>query len=131
MMVLWFVSLYLAVRISYRTIFAKVRESVPSLSRMKEAIIPMDDEDEIIPTKKTKADEVYKKKAEELEKKLAAIQKNKAPVKENQEPITGKALLKNALSGITKKIPLETPEGKIIESKNTPKSVNFGTWDFP
>ena len=31
---------------------------------------------------------------------------------------------------MTKKVPLETPEGKVIESK-TPKSVDFGTWDFP
>ena len=31
---------------------------------------------------------------------------------------------------MTKKVQLETPEGKVIESK-TPKSVDFGTWDFP
>ncbi|MBX9809275.1 DNA translocase FtsK [Candidatus Gracilibacteria bacterium] len=131
MMVLWFVSLYLTLRISYRTLLSKVRESVPSLSRMRDAIIPMDNDDEIVPTKKSKTDEIYKKKAEELEKKLAAIQKNKTPQKETPEPVTGKTLLKNAFSGLTKKIPLETPEGKIIESKNSTKAVDFGTWDFP
>lgn len=110
MMVLWFVSLYLTLRISYRTLLSKVRESVPSLSRMRDAIIPMDNDDEIVPTKKSKTDEIYKKKAEELEKKLAAIQKNKTPQKETPEPVTGKTLLKNAFSGLTKKIPLETPE---------------------
>lgn len=109
-MVLWFVALYLTLRISYRTLLSKVRESVPSLSRMKEVIIPMDDDEEIIPVKKSKTDEIYKKKAEELEKKLAAIQKSKIPAKEIQEPPTGKTLLKNAISSLTKKIPLETTE---------------------
>ena len=32
---------------------------------------------------------------------------------------------------MTKKVPLETPEGKVIESKTQPKNVDFGTWDFP
>jgi S-DNA-T family DNA segregation ATPase FtsK/SpoIIIE len=32
---------------------------------------------------------------------------------------------------MTKKVPLETPEGKVIESKNHAQSVDFGTWDFP
>jgi S-DNA-T family DNA segregation ATPase FtsK/SpoIIIE len=132
-MVLWFVALYLTLRISYRTLLSKVRESVPSLSRMKEAIIPMDDDDdeEAVPSKKSKTDEIYKKKAEELEKKLAAIQKSKIPAKEIQEPPTGKTLLKNAISSLTKKIPLETAEWKIIESKNSTKPVDFWTWDFP
>ena len=72
MIVLWFISLYLTLRISYRTILSKVRESVPSLTRMRDAIIPSDDEDDddIIPVKKSKTDEVYKKKAEELERML-------------------------------------------------------------
>jgi len=98
---------------------------------MKEVIIPMDDDEEdITPTKKSKNDEIYKKKAEELEKKLAAIQKNKTVEKERPTPV-GKNPLISAFSGITKKIPLETPEGKTIESKNPSKTVNFGTWDFP
>ena len=128
---IWFVALYLTLRISYRALLSKVRESVPSFSRMKEVIIPMDeDEEDVVPTKKSKNDEIYKKKAEELEKKLAAIQKNKTIEKEKPTP-TGKNPLINAFSGLTKKIPLETPEGKTIESKNTAKAVNFGTWDFP
>ena len=28
-------------------------------------------------------------------------------------------------------MPLETPEGKIIESKNPAKAIDFGAWDFP
>ena len=31
---------------------------------------------------------------------------------------------------MAQKVPLETPEGKVIESK-TPKNVDFGMWDFP
>jgi S-DNA-T family DNA segregation ATPase FtsK/SpoIIIE len=131
MMVLWFVALYLTLRISYRTILSKVRESVPSLGRIRDAMIPTDTEDDIIPVKKSKTDEIYKKKAEELERKLAAIQKNKIAVPEKVPAKTGKALLANALSSLTKKIPLETPEGKIIESKNSSKAVDFGTWNFP
>ncbi len=52
MIVLWFVALYLTLRISYRTLLSKVRESVPSLTRMRDAIIPSDDEDDIVPVKK-------------------------------------------------------------------------------
>lgn len=32
---------------------------------------------------------------------------------------------------MTKKVPLETPEGKVIESKTPAKAVDFGAWDFP
>jgi DNA segregation ATPase FtsK/SpoIIIE-like protein len=32
---------------------------------------------------------------------------------------------------ITKKVPLETPEGKVIESRTPTKAVDFGAWDFP
>ena len=119
MMVLWFVALYLALRISYRTILSKVRESVPSLTRMRDAIIPIDDdeedEEEKAPTKKTKAEEVYKKKAEELERKLALIQKNKIEQQEIKTVPAGKSMIASAFAGLTKKIPLETPEGKVIE----------------
>lgn len=133
MIVLWFISLYLTLRISYRTILSKVRESVPSLTRMRDAIIPSDneDDDDIIPVKKSKTDEVYKKKAEELERKLAAIHKNKVVQKEPMPAQTGKSLIANAFSGLTKKIPLETPEGKVIESKHPAKGIDFGTWNFP
>lgn len=131
--ILWFSALYLTLRISYRVILSKVRESVPSLTRMRDVIIPTDDEDEdIVPTKKAKTDEVYKKKAEELERKIAALQKNKeVPKKEEKSFATGKALLANAFSTLNKKIPLETPEGKVIEWNHPAKGINFGTWDFP
>ena len=40
--------------------------------------------------------------------------------------------MKSALSALaSKKIPLETLDGKLIESKNPTKSLQFGTWDFP
>ena len=52
MIVLWFVAIYLTLRISYRTLLSKVRGSVPSLTRMRDAIIPSDDEDDIVPVKK-------------------------------------------------------------------------------
>lgn len=110
MMVLWLVSLYLTLRISYRTILSKVRDSVPSLGRIREAMIPTDSDDDITPTKKSKTDEIYKKKSEELERKLAAIQKNKIAPPEKIPAKTGKELISNALSSLTKKIPLETPE---------------------
>ncbi len=37
----------------------------------------------------------------------------------------------NAFSGLTKKVPLETIDGKVIESKVPTKTVDFGTWDYP
>lgn len=40
--------------------------------------------------------------------------------------------MKSAFSALaSKKIPIETPDGKPIESKNPTKSLQFGTWDFP
>ena len=54
MIVLWFVAIYLTLRISYRTLLSKVRGSVPSLTRMRDAIIPSDDEDDIVPVKNEK-----------------------------------------------------------------------------
>ena len=44
---------------------------------------------------------------------------------------TGREILANAFSSLTKKVPIETPEGKVIESKTPAKAVDFGTWDFP
>ena len=97
MIVLWFISLYLTLRISYRTILSKVRDSVPTLTRMRDVIVPRDDED-IAPNKKFKENDVYKKKAEELERKLAALHKNKT-VQKNIPPVTtGKSMFANAFS---------------------------------
>lgn len=123
----FFASLYLTLRISYRNILSKVRESVPSFSSVREAVLPDDDDD--MPPKKSKMDEAYKKKAEELERKLESLQKSKT--KTPEKPITGKSLLSSAFSGLTKKVPIETPDGKIIENKNKSQSVDFGSWDFP
>lgn len=52
LIVLWFVALYLTLRISYRAILSKVRESVPSMSRMRDAIIPSDTDEDIVPVKR-------------------------------------------------------------------------------
>jgi hypothetical protein len=73
--VLFFTSIYLTLKISYRTILAKVRDSVPSFSSVRNAVLPDDYDDERAPTKKSKIDDAYKKKSEELEKKLALLQK--------------------------------------------------------
>jgi hypothetical protein len=54
-----------------------MRESVPSLKNVREAVLPDEDEDDEVPVKKGKIDDVYKKKAEELEQKLERIQKSK------------------------------------------------------
>ncbi len=99
---------------------------------MRDSILPSDEyEEDLVPSKKTKLDDTYKKKAEELERKLATIQKAKNPVKEEKSGLSGRSILSNALSGLTKKIPLETQDGKVIESKNKSQAVDFGTWDFP
>ena len=99
---------------------------------MRDSILPSDEyEEDIVPSKKTKLDDTYKKKAEELERKLATIQKAKNPVKEEKSGLSGRSILSSALSGLTKKIPLETQDGKVIESKNKSQAVDFGTWDFP
>lgn len=136
LVVLFFASLYLTLRISYRTILSKVRESVPSISRVREAVLPADDYEDEAPVRKNKADDAYKRKAEELERKIAELQKSKKEEPTvTHEPKWAK-MLKNLFGAeksdtITKKVPLETPEGKVIESRTPAKAVDFGTWDFP
>ncbi len=125
---LFFGSIYLTLRISYRNLLSKVRESVPSISRIKEAAFW--DEDDEIPIKKWKLDDVYKRKAQELEEKLANLKKWKRP----EEKILSskwKSFIENTFSWLTKKVPLETKDGKLIESKWPAKSLSFGSWDFP
>lgn len=136
LIVLFFASIYLTLRISYRSILSKVRESVPSLSRVREAVLPADSYvEEETPARKSKWDDVYKRKAEELERKIAELHKGKKIETPIHEPKWA-ALLKNMFGGgkndtMTKKVPLETPEWKIIESKTPAMAVDFGTWDFP
>ncbi len=131
LVVAFFASLYLTLRISYRAFLSKVRESVPSLSSMREAVLPSDDYEDDIPAKKWKIDSAYKKKAEDLERRLETLQKQRKWGTKEDEP-KGKSLLSSALSSLaSKKIPIETPDGKIIESKHKPQALNFGTWDFP
>ncbi len=134
-LVMFFASLYMTVRISYRTLLSKARSSIPSLRSFRDAVLPPDEEEESTSVKKGKVDSEYKKKAEELERKLANIQKSKKQAEvpeEKTNPLpSGKQILANAFSGLTKKVPIETPDGKVIEHKNTQKSVDFGSWDFP
>ena len=78
-MTLFFVSLWMTLRISYRTLLSRVRAAAPSLSSVRQAVLP-DDEDEA-PVRKSKVDDVYRKKAEELERKLENLQKSKTPPK--------------------------------------------------
>lgn len=106
---------------------------MPTLSAVKSIVVPSDDEDpEELPKKVKVVSDAYKKKAEELEKKLADIQKSRKDEKKEEKPIpkTGKEILATAFSNLTKKVPLETPEGKIIEQKSM-KKIDFGMWDFP
>ncbi len=136
LLVLFFAALYLTLRISYRTILSKVRDSVPSFSRVREAVLIADSYEEESSDKKSKTEDIYKKKAEELERKIAELHKSQKGDIQIHEPKWA-AILKNLFSWntksdtITKKVPLETPQGTIIESKNTQKNVDFGTWDFP
>lgn len=44
LIVLFFASLWMTLRISYRTILSRVRESVPSLSSVREAVLPSEEE---------------------------------------------------------------------------------------
>ncbi len=129
LIVLFFASIYLTLRISYRNILSRVRESVPSFSSVREAVLPSEDDEEV-PVKRWKLDAVYKKKTEELERKLETLQKNK-----RWDAKTGpkwKSLLGSAMSAlVSKKIPLETPDGKVIESRVKQQALDFGTWDFP
>lgn len=94
LLVLFFASLWMTLRISYRALLSRVRESVPSLSTVRDAVLPSEEEE--IP-KKSERDSVYKKKAEELERKLADIHRSKEK-KEEKPPVTGKTLIANALS---------------------------------
>ncbi len=131
LIVAFFASLYLTLRISYRAFLSKVRESVPSLSSMREAVLPSDDYEDDVPAKKWKIDSAYKKKSEDLERRLETLQKQRKWEEKKDEP-KGKSLLSSALSSLaSKKIPIETPDGKIIESKHKQQALDFGTWDFP
>ncbi len=126
----FFASLYMTLRISYRTLFSRVRESLPSISGVREALGGNEDDEEVT-TKKSKNDTLYKKKAEELEKKIEALQKTKKWEEKVHEP-KGLGLIKWAISALSeKKIPIEKPDGTKIESKTPAKAVDFGTWDFP
>jgi hypothetical protein len=93
-LVTWFASLYLTLRISYRTLLSKVRESVPSFRDVRESVLPSkeDDYEEITPSKKSKSDDAYKRKAEELERKLENIQKSREKSVE-KSPISGKSII--------------------------------------
>ncbi len=122
---LFFTSLYLTLRISYRTMLSRVRESIPSMNRVKESF--RDEED--MPKRTPKWESEYKRKAEALEEKLATIQKARGK-QEEKKPLSGKAIIENAIGSLTKKVPIETREGKTIESKS-PKTLQFGSWDFP
>jgi S-DNA-T family DNA segregation ATPase FtsK/SpoIIIE len=127
---LFLTSIYLTLRISYRILLSKVRESVPSISSVREAVLPQFEEEEELSTKKTKHESEYKKKAEVLEKKLEALQKQKS-LQEIKDEDKKPSMIANALSSLSsKKIPLETKEWKVIEQKHLQK-VDFWTWDFP
>ncbi len=121
------ISVYLTLRISYRAILSKVRESVPSISSVKEVILPSDTlDDEDISPRKTRLDNEHRKKAEELERKLAELKKQKSQPEKKPGLLSG---MMNTLT--TKKIPLETIDGQRIEQKWPAKSMNFWTWNFP
>lgn len=94
LLVLFFASLWMTLRISYRALLSRVRESVPSLSTVRDAVLSPEEEES---PKKSERDSVYKKKAEELERKLADIHRSKEK-KEEKPPVTGKTLIANALS---------------------------------
>lgn len=131
LLVLFFASIYMTLRISYRDIFSRVRESVPSLSSVRDAVLPSGDDTDDEP-KKAKIDSTYKKKAEELEKKIAELQKSKKWEDTPKHEPKGISMIKNAVHALSeKKIAIETSDGKTIESKTPTKSVDFGTWDFP
>lgn len=127
---LFLASLWMTLRISYRTLLSRVRESVPSLSTVREVILPSSEDTLDDEPRKSKIDTQYKKKAEELERKLAELHRSKEK-KEEKKPVTGKSILSNVVSGLTKKVPLETIDGKVIESKIPTKALDFWTWDFP
>ncbi len=64
-----------------------MRDSVPSLSRVREVVLPTDEDDvDDIPVRRSKADDIYKKKAEELERKIAELHKAKKPDAPVHEP---------------------------------------------
>ncbi len=126
--VIFAASIWMTLRISYRDILSRVRSSVPSFSNVREVILPSNEEE--IEPKRIKWESAYKKKAEELERKLTELHRSKER-KEEKTPMTGKWILANAFSGLTKKVPIETLDGKIIKSKVPTKSLDFGTWDYP
>ena len=52
LLVLFLTSLYMTLRISYRSILSKVRESVPSLSSVREAVLPSGEDEYDAPKRK-------------------------------------------------------------------------------
>lgn len=126
----------MTLRISYRAILSHVRERVPStLSNVKNTLVSAeidDSRDDF--SRRSKNDDGYKRKAEQLEKKLADIERRKwqeeKEQKQSPSPLSGKEILANTFSRLTKKVPIETPDGKVVESK-LKNSIDFGAWDFP
>ena len=122
------ISLWMTLRISYRNILAKVRNSVPqkiSELRTNFTSVPEEREDFESP-KRGKSDTLQQKKVEELEKKIAELQKQKAekssPNKTSLPP--GKSLIEK-FSAITKRVPIEDSQGKIIESREKNLTLDF------
>lgn len=111
-----------------------MRKTIPAISTVKNIVLPRDDEDSTSTQRPQSSSNPYKKRVEELEEKLNEIQKARKNTQDTEKKSvakTWKELLASAIDGLTKRVPIETPEWKTVEPKWPAKSVNFGSWDFP
>lgn len=142
LVVLFFSSLYLTLRISYRHILGHIQKTVPSITTIKETFLPGENITDIIP-KNPKTSQEHAEKVAKLEEKIAELQAKKTPViseKKQGEKIEpkGRKMLENMFSKgkDEQKIPLHDKNGEMIEQKpqkpnNTSTAGMFGKWEFP
>ncbi len=131
-------SLYLTLRISYRAILSKARQSLPSFRDVRETVSPQRSDYE---ERKTswKGSNEYKKKAEELERQLAWIQKERERDKGRIEKKPVQLQIDDHVPNswglfwaLERKIRVESGSINQRDKDEVKKStIDFWTWDFP
>ena len=128
-------SLWMALRISYRTILRNVHEKfvVPSLSWLKD-VATFSSKDDITIQKS----DAYSQRVSALEDKLSRIAKKKEEEEKKRwftEKLPSFLKEKNSapslLEKITQKVEIKNTKGSTWKEDHERKNVHFGSWDFP
>lgn len=128
-------SLWMALRISYRTILRNVHIKLvaPSLSWLRDVATFSAKED--APIQKSDA---YSQRVSELEDKLSQIAKKKEDEKRKKwfteklpSFLKGKNSDASLLDKITKKVEIQNTKNTTHKEDHERKNIHFGSWDFP